>query len=85
MKKSKTNNPVSKNMETFNRPATHRDKKNDYQRSTGKQKKSGSCLGYYDPWNGDYGCEYNSTVDCEDCKYGSCGGRKDPAAKCNQL
>lgn len=30
-------------------------------------------------------CGYNTTIDCEDCKYyiGS-GGRKDPEAKCNQ-
>lgn len=26
-------NPVAKNMEKFNRPATHKDKKNDYKRN----------------------------------------------------
>ena len=48
----------------------------------------GKCAAYQcnhplDPpeWN----CGYNTTIDCEDCKYciGS-GGRKDPEAKCNQ-
>lgn len=99
MKNSKTKNPVSKNMETFNRPVTHRDKKNDYQRPTGALKllledldklkdrpvTNTGCQGYYDEWAGDYDCGYNTAITCEDCKYGSCGGRKDPAAKCNQL
>jgi len=40
------------------------------------------CTGYYDEWNGDYGCHYNSSLSCEECKYGC--GRKDPEAKCNQ-
>lgn len=33
----------------------------------------------------EWDCGYNTTIDCEDCKYciGS-GGRKDPEAKCNQ-
>lgn len=42
------------------------------------------CKGYqmdYDPY--DYDCDYNTTITCEDCKYGM--GKKDPEAKCNQL
>ena len=33
----------------------------------------------------EYGCDYNTTIECDECKYciGS-GGRKDPEAKCNQ-
>jgi len=30
----------------------------------------------------EYSCGYGTTISCDDCKYG--GGRKDPAAKCNQ-
>ena len=43
------------------------------------------CRLLFDAHNGDYDCEYRTTITCEDCKYGSCGGRKDPEAKCNQL
>ena len=42
------------------------------------------CLGYYD-YYGDFDCGYQTSITCEDCKYGVCGGRKDPEAKCNQL
>lgn len=42
--------------------------------------------GGYKEWT-DYGyefdCSYNTTLECDECKYGV--GRKDPAAKCNQL
>jgi hypothetical protein len=31
----------------------------------------------------DYDCGYNTTLDCEECKYGD--GKKDPAAKRNQI
>lgn len=31
----------------------------------------------------EYDCSYNTSLDCDDCKYGI--GRKDPEAKCNQL
>lgn len=41
------------------------------------------CGGVYYPFENDYGCEYNTTLTCEDCKYGM--GRKDPVAKRNQL
>tara|TARA_B100001245_G_C22851109_1_gene409146 strand:- start:1043 stop:1261 length:219 start_codon:yes stop_codon:yes gene_type:complete len=27
-------------------------------------------------------CDYYTTIDCDECKYG--GGRKDPEARCNQ-
>lgn len=49
------------------------------------------CLGYYIPdlghgWGDDGGCEYKTTIDCDECKYnGQSTGRKDPAAKCNQI
>lgn len=38
------------------------------------------CRGY-DGREGDGGCEYGTIITCDECKY--CGGRKDPAAKCN--
>ena len=40
------------------------------------------CLGYYD-YYGEFDCGYQTSITCEDCKYGVCGGRKDPEAKCN--
>ena len=40
------------------------------------------CKGYYD-YFGEFDCEYETTLDCDDCKYGL--GRKDPEAKCNQI
>lgn len=42
------------------------------------------CLGYRDYW-GEFDCEYQTGISCEECKYGVCGGRKDPEAKCNAL
>ena len=43
------------------------------------------CLGTYDEWSGDYDCEYDSDLSCEECKYCAGGmGRKDPEARCNQ-
>lgn len=47
------------------------------------EKKHPKCLGRYDEWNGDYTCDYDTVLDCDQCKYGF--GRKDPEAKCNQL
>lgn len=41
--------------------------------------KSMTDLGY------EYDCGYNTSLDCEECKYGGCGGNKDPEAKDNQL
>lgn len=40
------------------------------------------CKGYFDNLSGEFDCGYNTTIDCEYCKYGI--GRKDPEAKCNQ-
>jgi hypothetical protein len=45
------------------------------------------CKGWYkNDWGmvdgPDWGCDYNTIIDCDECKYG--GGRKDPEAKCNQ-
>lgn len=31
----------------------------------------------------DYECDYNTILDCGECKYGF--GEKDPEAKCNQI
>jgi len=43
------------------------------------------CAGYenWTNWGYDFDCGYETTIDCDDCKYG--GGRKDPEARCNQL
>jgi len=43
------------------------------------------CAGYktWTDWGYEFGCHYETTIDCDYCKYG--GGRKDPEAKCNQL
>ncbi len=46
------------------------------------KKKHSKCLGRYDEWQGEFTCDYETTIRCEDCKYGF--GRKDPEAKCNQ-
>ena len=35
-----------------------------------------------DGYDTDGACGYNTTIDCDECKYG--GGRKDPEARCNQ-
>jgi hypothetical protein len=40
------------------------------------------CLGSYDYW-GEFDCGYNTTILCEDCKYGL--GSKNPESKCNQM
>lgn len=32
----------------------------------------------------DFSCGYDTTINCDDCKYAQYPGRKDPAAKCNQ-
>ena len=29
-------------------------------------------------------CGYGAIIDCDECKYGRRGGKKDPEAKCNQ-
>jgi len=48
----------------------------------GLQRKHPKCDGTRNIFTGDYNCSYETTLVCEDCKYGM--GRKDPAAKCNQ-
>ncbi len=48
-----------------------------------KPLKHPKCKGVYDEWSGYSDCEYNTTLMCEDCKYGV--GRKNPEAKCNQI
>jgi hypothetical protein len=45
-------------------------------------KRHPKCESRYDSFTGDYWCGYNTTVECQECKYG--GGRKDPEAKCNR-
>jgi hypothetical protein len=46
--------------------------------------KNPKCKGYryWTSWGYEFGCEYESVLDCDECKYGL--GRKDPNAKCNQ-
>lgn len=41
------------------------------------------CAGYRNEWTGEFDCDYNTKITCDDCKYGV--GRKDPNAKRNQL
>ncbi len=36
----------------------------------------------YSDYGAEYDCGYNTKITCDECKYG--GGRKDPAAKCNE-
>ncbi len=51
-----------------------------------KSKKHPKCLGSssWSPDSGyDYDCEYNTSIECGECKYGA--GRKDPEAKRNQM
>lgn len=43
---------------------------------------SSGCLGYYDEWAGEYDCEYQTKITCEECKYGP--GDKDPDAEENR-
>lgn len=40
------------------------------------------CEGYSNDI-GEFYCGYDTTLDCEECKYGV--GRKDPEAKCNKI
>jgi hypothetical protein len=43
------------------------------------------CEGYYSEYFGEFDCAYETTLTCDECKYGPCGGRKDPEAKCNVI
>ena len=39
----------------------------------------------YNTFDGEeFDCDYGTTLLCEECIYGGCGGRKYPQAKCNQ-
>lgn len=40
------------------------------------------CKGWINS-DGEGECDYNTKITCDECKY--CVGRKDPAARCNQL
>lgn len=44
--------------------------------------KAYQCNAYMDPI--EYNCEYDTKIDCDECRYGKAGGRKNPEAKCNQ-
>ena len=52
------------------------------ERST-NPKKHPKCKGYYSDYYGEFDCAYETVLTCEECKYGPCGGRKNPEAKCN--
>ena len=44
-----------------------------------KEKKG--CRGYWTPdtgWGREYECGYGTSINCEDCIYGACGGKLDP-------
>ena len=49
-----------------------------------KKDRHPKCKGYkVSSMDGDeFDCEYNTTLSCDECKYGK--GRKNPEAKCNQ-
>lgn len=49
-----------------------------------KSRRHPKCKGYFihNGWGTDFDCEYQSILDCEECKYGL--GKKDPEAKCNK-
>jgi hypothetical protein len=45
-----------------------------------------ACAGYQweTPGGLVYGCAYDTTITCDECKYGNSGGRKNPTSGCNQ-
>ena len=53
-------------------------------KNSSSSKRHLKCRGYHDYW-GNFDCEYQTVLECDKCKYGVYGGRKDPEAKCNQL
>ena len=68
---------------------TDNDNKNDSKLPifgvSGSSSRHPKCRGYRTQdigWGSEYECGYETTIDCDGCKYG--GGRKDPEAKCNQ-
>ena len=56
----------------------------DLLKNSSSSKRHPKCRGYHDYW-GNFDCEYQTDLECDKCKYGGHGGRKDPEAKCNQL
>ena len=48
----------------------------DLLKNINSSKRHPKCRGYYDYWE---------DLECDKCKYGGHGGRKDPEVKCNQL
>lgn len=50
-----------------------------------RKKKHHKCGGYseHTPNGTEYDCSYQSSLTCEECKYGL--GTKDPNAKCNKV
>ncbi len=56
----------------------------DLLKNSSSSKRHPKCRGYHDYW-GDFDCEYQTVLECDKCKYGGHGGRKDPESKCNQL
>lgn len=61
-----------------------KNERNELNDPSGSNPKSQGCLGeqIWTDYGYEYDCGYGTTIDCDQCKYG--GGRKDPAAKCNQ-
>lgn len=50
-----------------------------------KHSKHLKCKGYMTPdygWGSDFECGYETSIDCDDCKYGR--GKKDPNSKKNK-
>jgi hypothetical protein len=47
----------------------------------GRSSRHPKCKGFKTP-DVEWGSGYETTIDCDECKYG--GGRKNPEAKCNQ-
>ena len=53
-----------------------------------KSNRHSKCKGFMTEdigWGSEPDCNYNTKITCEECKYGPCGGRKNPVAKYNQL
>lgn len=51
----------------------------------GSSSRHPKCKGYKTQdfgWGSEYDCEYDTKIDCDECKFG--GGRKNPKSKCNQ-
>ena len=53
------------------------------EKTNSKSDKHSKCKGSFDELTGEADCDYNTELECDECKYGF--GRKDPEAKCNQF